>query len=170
MNFAKINTHDIANGPGVRVSLFVSGCRRHCPGCHNPQAQNFDYGFYFDMTTIVRIIKSMKPDHISGLTVLGGEPMEPENVMSVCYLMECVRDQFGDTKTIWLYSGFTFEELISRDEEYTNGILSLADVMVDGPYIEAERDITLKFRGSRNQRIIDLNKTFVKGSVVLYEV
>jgi anaerobic ribonucleoside-triphosphate reductase activating protein len=112
----------------------------------------------------------MKPDHISGLTVLGGEPMEPENVLSVYCLLEQVREYYKGAKNIWLYSGFTFEELISRDEEYTNGILSLADVMVDGPYIEAERDITLKFRGSRNQRIIDLNKTFVKGSVVLYEV
>lgn len=170
MNFAKINTHDIANGPGIRVSLFVSGCRRHCPGCHNQQAQNFDYGFYFDMTTIVRIIKYMKPDHISGLTVLGGEPMEPENVLSVYCLMEQVREYYGDTKNIWLYSGFTFEELSLRDEEYTNGILSLSDVLVDGPYIEAERDITLKFRGSRNQRIIDLEKTFKTGEVVLYEV
>lgn len=170
MNYAKINTHDIANGPGVRVSLFVSGCRRHCPGCHNPQAQNFDYGFYFDMTTIARIIKSMKPDHISGLTVLGGEPMEPENVLSVYCLLEQVREYYKGAKNIWLYSGFTFEELISRGEEYTNGILSLADVLVDGPYIEAERDITLKFRGSRNQRIIDVPKSLTTGGVVLYEL
>lgn len=170
MNFAKINAHDIANGPGVRVSLFVSGCRRHCPGCHNPQAQNFDYGRLYNVLTNNRIVEYMEPDYINGLTVLGGEPMEPENVRCVDGLLNFIRSHFGDTKSIWLYSGFTFEELISRDEVCTNNILSLVDVLVDGPYIEAERDITLKFRGSRNQRIIDLNKTFSEGSVVLYEM
>lgn len=170
MNFAKINAHDIANGPGVRVSLFVSGCRRHCPGCHNPQAQNFDFGCYYDFHTNNRVMEYMEPDYIDGLTVLGGEPMEPENVLGVSVLLNFIREHFGDTKNIWLYSGFTFEELISRGEEYTNDILSMADVLVDGPYIETERDISLKFRGSRNQRIIDLPKSLSAGGVVLHEV
>jgi anaerobic ribonucleoside-triphosphate reductase activating protein len=169
MTFAKINPCDIANGTGVRVSIFVSGCRRHCPGCHNQQAQDFNYGYYFDFHTIRRIIECLKPDHIDGLTILGGEPMEPENVRGVFVLMEAVRRHYGNTKTIWLYSGFTYDELAARFEEYTNKILLMTDVLVDGAYIESLHDITLRFRGSSNQRIIDVPASVASGDIVLWE-
>lgn len=169
MNIAKINTHDIANGPGVRVSLFVSGCRRHCPGCHNPQAWDFIYGEPYTDEAADYIREHLEKEYIEGITILGGEPFEPENIPGVADVVE-IADDTGSS--IWIYTGYTLEELKrrARYEREIWYILSRSDVLVDGPYIEAERDISLKFRGSRNQRIIDLPKSLSAGGVVLYEV
>lgn len=166
MNYAKINTTDIANGTGVRVSLFVSGCRRHCPGCHNSQAWDFDFGVPFTKSTMGRILSRLDENFIDGLSILGGEPFEPDNVGTVWEIISEAK-RVCPAKTVWVYSGFTYEELRWR---YPDDLLSMIDVLVDGPYIEAERDITLKFRGSRNQRIIDVPKSLKAGGVVLYEV
>ena len=166
MNYAKINTHDIANGPGVRVSLFVSGCRRHCPGCHNPQAWDFGFGTRFTKTTMQRILARLDEDFIAGLTILGGEPFEPESAGTVWEIISESKRVFP-AKTIWVYSGDHYEALHYR---FPDDLLSMIDVLVDGPYIEAERDISLKFRGSRNQRIIDVQKSLKIGGIVLYEL
>ena len=158
MNIAKINPCDIANGPGVRVSVFVSGCRRHCPGCHNPQAWDFGYGEPHTEETGKYILKLLEPDYIDGITILGGEPMEAENIPGVAEIVQ-IAEEAG--KTIWIYSGYTLEQLEkrARTERDIWYILETADVLVDGEYREDERDITLKFRGSRNQRVVDLRKT-----------
>lgn len=168
MYYGKINEHDIANGTGVRVSLFVSGCRHHCPGCFNECAWDFKYGKFFTWETKYKIIGALAHDYIDGLTILGGEPFEPENLQEVNSLVRDVRGKFGERKSIWIYSGFTYEELVGRADFFTLGILDMTDVLVDGRYIEAERDITLPFRGSRNQRIIDVQRTLERGSVVLW--
>lgn len=166
MNYAWINPTDIANGVGVRVSLFVSGCRRHCPGCHNRQAWDFNRGSRFTQETMESILGRLGEDYIDGLSILGGEPMELENVDVVCSIVSMVRELYPD-KSIWVYTGYKYEELLDGIHGY---LLSKIDVLVDGPYIEAERDITLKFRGSRNQRIIDVPKSLTSGGVVLYEL
>lgn len=166
MNYAKINANDIANGPGVRVSLFVSGCRRHCPGCHNPQAWDFDFGTRFTKNTMHRILSRLGEGFIDGLTILGGEPFEPDNVGAVWEIISESKRVFP-AKTIWVYSGYHYEALHYR---FPDDLLSMIDVLVDGPYIEAERDISLKFRGSRNQRIIDVPKSLTSGGIVPYEV
>ena len=169
MNYAKINPTDIANGHGVRVSLFVSGCRRHCPGCHNPQAWDFIYGEPYTDEAANYIQECLEKEYIDGITILGGEPFEPENIPGVADVLEIAVDS---GKTIWIYTGYTLEDLKrrARYEREIWYILSHADVLVDGPYIEAERDITLKFRGSRNQRIIDVQKSLKIGGIVLYEL
>ena len=151
MNYAGIKKNDIANGPGVRVSLFVSGCRNHCKGCFNPETWDFDYGEPFTRKTEKEIIKALRPSWIQGLSILGGDPMEPENQKTLLPLLKRMRICCPD-KDVWLYTGYTYETV--RDAE----ILKWVDVLVDGPFIEAEKDITLTFRGSRNQRIIPLKK------------
>lgn len=176
MNYAAIYEQDTANGPGLRTALFVSGCDRHCPGCHNPQAWDFGFGKPFTEETQNYIISTMKPDGIDGLSILGGEPFAEENFIQVGLFVENIRKEFGNKKTIWVYSGYTYEELADRKNyiipvQYIirKYILENSDVLVDGPYIEAERDISLAFRGSRNQRIIDLRKTRESGQVCLWE-
>ena len=151
MNYAGIIYNDIANGPGVRVSLFVSGCRNHCPGCFNPETWDFDYGDPFTAETEAEIVDALRPSWIQGLSILGGEPMEPENEAVLIPFLERMRAELPD-KDIWLYSGYRFEMLHGRD------ILALVDVLVDGPFDEKEKDAGLAFRGSRNQRIIRLEK------------
>ena len=151
MNYAGIKKNDIANGPGVRVSLFVSGCRNHCPGCFNPETWDFDYGEPFTRKTEKEIIKALRPSWIQGLSILGGDPMEPENQKALLPLLKRLRI-YCPEKDVWLYTGYTYEA--ARDAE----ILKWVDVLVDGPFIEAEKDISLAFRGSRNQRIIPLKK------------
>ena len=151
MNYGRIKKNDIANGPGVRVSLFVSGCRNHCPGCFNPETWDFEYGEPFTRKTEKEIIKALRPSWIQGLSILGGDPMEPENQQALLPLLKRLRVMLPD-KDIWLYTGYRYEDI--RDAE----ILKWIDVLVDGPFIEAEKDITLTFRGSRNQRIIPLKK------------
>ena len=142
---------DIANGPGVRVSLFVSGCRNHCKGCFNPETWDFDYGRPFTRETEDEIIEALRPSWIQGLSILSGEPTEEENTAVPDSIPETVKPMLPD-KDIWLYSGYTYETL--RDKE----ILTLADVLVDGPFLLELKDAGLAFRGSRNQRIIDLKE------------
>ena len=151
MNYAGIKKNDIANGPGVRVSLFVSGCRNHCKGCFNPETWDFDYGEPFTRKTEKEIIKALRPSWIQGLSILGGDPMEPENQKALLPLLKRIRVMCPG-KDVWLYTGYTYEAV--RDSE----ILKWVDALVDGPFIEAEKDISLAFRGSRNQRIIPLKK------------
>ncbi len=151
MNYAEIKKVDIANGPGVRVSLFVSGCRNHCKGCFNPETWDFDYGRPFTRETEDEIIEALRPSWIQGLSILGGEPTEEENAAVLIPFLKRVRAVLPD-KDIWLYSGYTYEAL--RDKE----ILTLADVLVDGPFLLEQKDAGLAFRGSRNQRIIDLRE------------
>lgn len=172
MKYAKINTHDIANGTGVRVSLFVSGCRRHCPGCFNEEAQDFEYGKPFTYDTTMEILNYLDKPWIDGLTILGGEPLEPENLSEVAKLVMATRIKFGEDKTIWIYSGYCWEDLIKRceNENTLAYIIHSIDVLVDGPFVEYNKDITLKFKGSSNQRIIDVAKSLETGDVVLADV
>lgn len=169
MHFGEVKNCDIANGPGVRISLFVSGCRHHCEGCFNPQTWNFEYGKPFTDDVKEYIIKLLAPDFIQGLTLLGGEPFEPENqkVLS-SFLYEVKR--IYPAKDIWCYTGYLFDkDLVEGGKvytRYTDDMLSSIDVLVDGEFILAQKDITLKFRGSRNQRIIDIKKS--RNGVVYY--
>ena len=149
MNYCGLKKNDIANGEGVRVSLFVSGCRNHCTGCHNPEAWDFDYGQPFTKETEDEIIDALRPPWIQGLSVLGGEPCEKENKKVLIPFLKRVRSELPE-KDIWLYSGYTYERL--QGEE----ILRYADVLVDGSFLLGQKDISLAFRGSRNQRIIRL--------------
>ena len=150
MNYAGIIYNDIANGPGVRVSLFVSGCRNHCPGCFNPQTWDFGYGEPFTKKTEKEIIKALRPSWIQGLSILGGDPMEPENQRALLPFFKRIRIMLPD-KDVWLYTGYRLEDVSGSP------LLPYVDVVVDGPFIEAEKDISLAFRGSRNQRIIHLH-------------
>lgn len=149
MNYAGIKKVDIANGPGVRVSLFVSGCRNHCRGCFNPETWDFNYGKPLTKETEDEIIQALRPSWIQGLSILGGEPAEIENEKVLIPFLERVRKELPG-KDIWLYSGYTWEML------KTEKILRLVDVLVDGPFLLEKKDPRLAFRGSRNQRIIHL--------------
>ncbi len=172
MNYSLIRSCDIANGPGVRVSLFVSGCTHHCPGCFQPETWDFTYGEKFTDETIWRILRLLEPGYISGLTVLGGEPLDERNMDDVWALLDVVRRMAAPEKTVWLYTGSTLEGLRARPYLYgllTKEILDKVDVLVDGPFIEAKKDISLVFRGSSNQRLIDLRKTEAAGRIILWE-
>ena len=172
MNYGEIKYYDIANGPGVRTSLFVSGCRNRCEDCFNRETWAFDFGKPYTEETENAIVESLKPDYIAGLTVLGGEPFEKENQPEVLKLVKRVRKEFPN-KTIWIFSGFTCEELISGSRasgETANEILSVCDVLVDGRFDKSKKNISLKFRGSENQRIIDLKPTLSQNKVVLKEL
>ena len=151
MNYGAIKTVDIANGPGVRVSLFVSGCRNHCPGCFQPETWDFDFGQPFTNETEEKIINALRPSWIQGLSLLGGEPMEPENQEALIPFLKRVREELPE-KDIWLYTGYRLETVSDSP------MLRLVDVIVDGPFIESEKDAGLAFRGSRNQRIIHLER------------
>ena len=153
MNYATIKYYDIANGPGVRTSVFVSGCRHHCPGCFNEVAWDFGYGKPFDKATRNEVFASCQPDYIAGISLLGGEPMEP---------------------TVWCYSGYTWEQLTGAVPcharcEVTDELLGLLDVLVDGRFVQAEHDISLRFRGSRNQRLLDVPKSLAAGEPVWWQ-
>ncbi|MCD7814629.1 MAG: anaerobic ribonucleoside-triphosphate reductase activating protein [Lachnospiraceae bacterium] len=160
MNFGTIKKYDIADGPGVRVSLFVSGCRHHCKGCFNAETWSFDYGRPFTADTENEILEALAPDYIQGFTALGGEPFEPENQPVVAALMRKIRERYP-RKDIWCYTGYLYDVDLIPDgcvfTDVTREMLSYIDVLVDGEFIEAEKDISLQFRGSRNQRIIHLN-------------
>lgn len=151
MNYCGLKKTDIANGPGVRVSLFVSGCRNRCKGCFNPESWDFHFGKPFTEEAANEIIEALRPSWIQGLSVLGGDPMEPENQMALLPFLERVRAELPD-KDIWLYTGYRFESV------FGSPIMALIDVIVDGPFVEEEKDISLVFWGSRNQRIIRLEK------------
>lgn len=171
MYVAEIKKFDIANGLGVRVSVFVSGCRHRCPGCFNEIAWEFDYGKEYTADIENEIIDALRPDYIEGLSLLGGEPFEPENQPALLGLLRRVRKELP-AKNVWVYSGFTLEELLGESRartEYTDEMLSLIDVLVDGRFIYAEKDITLRFRGSRNQRILDVPATLKAGRPVLWD-
>ena len=164
MNYGNIKECDIADGPGVRVSLFVSGCRHHCKGCFQPDTWNFDYGKPFTDTTADEIINALSKGYIKGLTLLGGEPMEPENQAGLVDFIERVRAAYpaGSGKTIWCFTGDVLEELMPggrHHTEATDRILACLDMLVDGPFVQDLYDISLRFRGSSNQRVIDMNAT-----------
>ena len=162
MNYASIRTCDIANGEGVRVTLFVSGCTHRCKGCFNPDQWDFDYGELFTREVEDRILKDLEPSYIAGLSILGGESMEPSNQRVLVPFLRRFREKFGQTKTLWVYTGCVLEELRGeRGEsrwrtEATDELLAMIDVLVDGPFVEREKDISLAFRGSANQRILRL--------------
>lgn len=174
MNYAEIKQVDIANGPGIRVSLFVSGCRHHCKGCFNEVTWDFNYGKEFTQEVINKIKDLMRPSYIKGLTILGGEPFEKENQKEVLHLIEEIRkDEELHNKSIWIFSGFTYEQLMDNkpdgDKNDINLILSYIDILVDGPFIEEKKNLSLRFRGSENQRLIDMKKTNYYNKVVLWE-
>ena len=168
MNYATIKKFDIANGPGVRVSLFVSGCRHRCKHCFNPEAWDFNYGNEFDDVIIEEIVTALKPDHIQGLSLLGGEPFEPENISGILKLVKTVRDKLPK-KDIWCYSGFTFDELMSQQNVIVKEILSLVNVLVDGKFVEELKDASLLFRGSSNQQIVDVKQSLDECKVILLD-
>lgn len=168
MNYATIKKFDIANGPGVRVSLFVSGCRHRCKNCFNPEAWDFNYGKSFENNTVDEILKALSPTHIQGLSLLGGEPLEPENQSGILSLIKNVKELYPD-KDIWCYTGFTFEELMSKNSDTILSILSNVDVLVDGKFVEELKDASLLFRGSSNQRIIDIKKSLSSCKVILLD-
>ena len=175
MNYATIKPVDIANGPGVRVSLFVSGCTHHCKGCFNEVAWDFEYGKPFRNNTIDYILSLMRPAYIKGITILGGEPFEPENQGAVVQLLRAIKkDPKLRSKSIWAYSGYTYEKIkahfseIEVDPKITDEFLSYLDVLVDGPFIEEKKNLMLRFRGSENQRLIDMKKTLFYDKVILW--
>ena len=170
MHFASIKNCDIANGVGVRISLFVSGCTHHCHNCFNQEAWDFNYGQEFTKTQEDQIIDLLKPDYIAGLSLLGGEPMEDLNQKGLLPFVKRVK-QIYPNKTIWCYSGYTYEYLLekSKTQEYTKELLSLIDVLVDGKYVEELHYLSLRFRGSSNQRIIDVPKTLQQNEIVLWQ-
>ena len=173
MNYATIKYYDIANGPGVRTSVFVSGCRHHCPGCFNAVAWDFDYGDPITKTVRNQVFASCQPDYVAGLSLLGGEPMEPENQRELLPFVQNFKALYP-AKTVWCYSGYTLEQLTGREPsmarcEVTDQLLSLLDVLVDGEFVEAEKDISLRFRGSRNQRLLDVPKSLAAGQPVWWQ-
>ena len=172
MNYAAIKNCDIANGPGVRVSLFVSGCTHHCKGCFNQIAWDFDYGLPFTEETQEQILQMLSPDYIKGLTLLGGEPFEPSNQEAILPFLRKVKAIYPQ-KTVWAYTGYVFEQHILScnlgPEEITRELINYVDVLVDGPFVEEKKDLTLRFRGSSNQRLIDVPKSLETNAVVLWQ-
>ncbi len=172
MNYASIKPRDIANGPGVRVSLFVSGCTHHCKNCFNREAWDFDYGQPFTQEVIDGILAALEPSFVRGLTLLGGEPFEPRNQAAVVELLRQVRAKLPE-KSIWAFSGYLFDrDILSGrlgDWAVTREYLSYLDVLVDGPFVEAQKNLSLRFRGSENQRLIDVPASLASGRVVLWQ-
>ena len=166
-NYGKLNSMDVANGPGIRVSIFFSGCTHRCPNCFNSDLWDFHYGKPFTTDTIQTIIKLMEPEYISGLSILGGEPFQ--SIPPMISLIEAVKSAYPN-KTIWIWTGYLFEKIkVMMTGTDADAIFKNVDVIVDGPYIDGLRDLTLKFKGSSNQRLIDVKKTIEKNEVVLYE-
>lgn len=172
MNYCNIKPCDIADGVGVRVTLFVSGCTHHCPGCFNAEAWDFDYGQPFTQQTIDQILELLKPGYIRGLTLLGGEPFEPENQGAVVELLRQIKEKYPE-KSIWAFSGYLFDRDILSGRlgpwEITREFLSYLDVLVDGPFVEAKKNLALRFRGSENQRLIDVPASLAANSIVLWQ-
>ena len=170
MNYGEIKYVDIANGIGVRVSLFVSGCRNHCPHCFNEMTWAFNYGKKYTKEVEDDILEHLSKSYVEGLTILGGEPFEPENQEGILNLIKRVREELP-SKDIWIYTGFTLEELLEGTRASTplvKDILKNIDVLVDGRFVEALKDITLKFRGSSNQRLIDVKETIKNNRIDIY--
>lgn len=177
MNYGEIKRCDITNGPGVRVSLFVSGCPHHCKGCFNAVTWDYTYGKEFTGETFNYIVEHLKESYISGFTVLGGEPLAPKNIRKVSSLIVALRRLFPDL-SIWVYTGYTWEDVLAwSDDNYhdrqvriaTIGLLGAIDVLVDGPYIESKRNLMLKYRGSENQRLINVQQSLTDDQIVLWE-
>ena len=174
MNYAVIKKFDIANGPGVRVSLFVSGCRHKCKNCFNKEAWDFEYGNSFNSEIQEKILKELGVGYIAGLSILGGEPFEPQNQAALLPFVREVKRRYPD-KPIWCYTGFVLDEKNGVLKEQfkntadTKELISLIDVLVDGPYVESKKDLMLRFRGSSNQRLINVPESLKQGTVVLWE-
>ncbi|MBQ2735241.1 MAG: anaerobic ribonucleoside-triphosphate reductase activating protein [Clostridia bacterium] len=172
MYYGQIKNCDIANGEGVRVTLFVSGCTNHCEGCFQPETWDFCYGKPFTAETEDEVLAMLAPSYISGLTLLGGEPFEPENQRALLPFVERVRKTYPG-KTIWAFSGFTIEQLWQDGShprcEVTDRLLSLLDVLVDGRFVLEKKNISLRFRGSENQRLLDMPKTLRENKPVLWD-
>ena len=172
MNYATIKYCDIANGAGVRTSLFVSGCRRHCPECFNAVAWDFAYGQPFDKQARNAVLPSLKPDYIAGLSLLGGEPLEPENQRALLPFLHDVKVLYPH-KSIWCYTGNVYETEVLSDGpgrcEVTDELLGCIDVLVDGAFLIEQKDITLRFKGSANQRLIDVPASLAAGHTVLWQ-
>lgn len=172
MNYATIKNCDIANGPGVRVSLFVSGCTHHCKGCFNEVAWDFDYGQPFTQETIDKILEMMKPGYIKGITLLGGEPFEPQNQPALVELLRQIKAVYPE-KTIWAFSGYLFDKDILPgklgDPAVTREFIGYLDVLVDGRFVEEKKNLSLRFRGSSNQRIIHVPSSLETCEIVLWE-
>ena len=172
MNYASIKNCDIANGPGVRVSLFVSGCTHRCKGCFNEVAWDFNYGQPFTQQTIDQILEMMKPGYIKGITLLGGEPFEPQNQPALVNLLRQIKSVYPD-KTVWAFSGYLFDKDILPgrlgDPAVTQEVIRYIDVLVDGPFVLEKKNLSLRFRGSTNQRIIHVPSSLETGQIVLWE-
>lgn len=172
MYYAEIKNNDIANGPGIRVSLFVSGCTHRCPGCFNAVAWDFHYGKPFTEDTADEILKMLAPTHIKGLTLLGGEPFEPENQPELVSLLKRVKAMYPK-KSIWAFTGYLFDRDILPgrlgDPSITREFVDCLDVLVDGPFMQEKKNLTLRFRGSENQRLIDVKQSLTEDRVVLWE-
>lgn len=170
MNYAVIKPYDISNGPGVRVSLFVSGCTHRCRGCFNSEAWDFDYGLPYTPQTEDRIMQLLAPGYISGLSLLGGEPFEPANQPALAALVRRTRETYPQ-KNVWCYTGYLFEDIAAGgvgDSDTAMSLLRGIDVLVDGPFVQELKDISLIFRGSANQRIIDVKESLHRGKAALY--
>ena len=170
MNYAVIKPYDISNGPGVRVSLFVSGCTHRCRGCFNSEAWDFDYGLPYTPQTEDRIMQLLAPGYISGLSLLGGEPFEPANQPALAALVRRTRETYPQ-KNVWCYTGYLFEDIAAGrvgDPDTAMSLLRGIDVLVDGPFVQELKDISLIFRGSANQRIIDVKESLRRGKAALY--
>ena len=169
MNYSQLITCDTANGEGIRTSLFVSGCTNHCPGCFNQEAQDFNYGELYTQDTENILLDCIKQPYISGLSILGGDPLCQDD-MGLITLNFLAHKVHSLGKTVWLWTGFKWEDFnFTNNFSLQSLLLSACDVVVDGPFIEAEKDLSLAFRGSRNQRIIDVRKTLGKGEIILYK-
>lgn len=172
MNYGEIKSCDIANGEGVRVSLFVSGCTHHCKNCFNAETWDFDFGEPFTREIEDKIIEELAPDYIDGFSLLGGEPFEPQNQKVLLPFLRRIKDKYPQ-KSVWCYTGYLFDKELKSESrarcKYTDEMLSLIDVLVDGEFVQELYDISLQFKGSTNQRIIDVQKSIAKGQIVLYE-
>lgn len=171
MYYGEIKNYDVANGSGVRVTLFVSGCTNRCEGCFQPETWNFRYGTPFTAETEEKILGMLHPAYITGLTLLGGDPFEPQNQADLLPFVRRVKQQYPQ-KNVWAYTGFTYESLLTEGSHprcaETDELLGLIDVLVDGPFVLKLKDIALRFRGSSNQRLIDMNKTRKCGEIILW--
>lgn len=172
MNYADIKICDVANGTGVRVSLFVSGCTHHCPNCFNPETWDFNYGKAFTDQEADYIMEAVAPPHIAGLSLLGGEPLEFVNQQGILPLVKRLKETYPQ-KTIWCYTGYDFEKDVMgkmmHQWDFTPSLLSYLDILVDGEFIEEKKDLGLRFRGSSNQRIIDVQKSLAEKKLVLWD-
>ena len=173
MKYATIKTYDVANGPGVRVSLYVSGCNHHCKGCFNPETWDFNYGKEFTQDTINTLLNAMDKEYIDGITILGGEPLDPVNQKEVANLINQVKQKYPN-KSIWCFTGFDFEKEVMgkmyKTFDTTKQIIDNLDVLVDGKFKEDKKNLSLRFRGSENQRIIDVKKTLNSDQIIWKEL